>query len=71
MQTFYRFTMTYDLPQQKGERQSLKVPEGADVLLEAALPNLSSPAPGADGENGAACGLSALGQRRISSSGSV
>ena len=42
MQTFYRFTMTYDLPQQKGERQSLKVPEGADVLLEAALPNLST-----------------------------
>ncbi len=42
MQTFYRFTMTYDLPQQKGEQQSLKVPEGADVLLEAALPNLST-----------------------------
>lgn len=41
MQAFYRFTMTYDLPQQKGEKQNLTVPEGADVLLKAALPNLS------------------------------
>lgn len=39
---FYRFTMTYSLPQQKGEKQSLTVPEGAEVLLEAALPNLSA-----------------------------
>lgn len=42
MQTFYRFTMTYDLPQQKGEKQSLSVPKEADVLLQAALPNLSA-----------------------------
>ena len=42
MGAFYRFTMTYDLPQQKGEKQSLKVPQGAEVLLEAALPNLSA-----------------------------
>lgn len=42
MVAFYRFTMTYDLPQQKGEKQSLKVPQGAEVLLEAALPNLSA-----------------------------
>jgi hypothetical protein len=33
--------MTYDLPQQK-EKQSLKVPEGAEVLLETALPHLSA-----------------------------
>lgn len=44
MKAFYRFTMTYDLPQQKGSAQALKVPEGAEVLLEAALPNLSAAA---------------------------
>lgn len=38
MHTFYRFTMTYNLPQQKGEHQPLKVPKGAEVLLQAALP---------------------------------
>ena len=42
MRDFYRFTMTYDLPQQKGEKQALNVPDGAEVLLEAALPNLSA-----------------------------
>ncbi|EGD2971748.1 phosphatase PAP2 family protein [Salmonella enterica] len=41
MHTFYRFTMTYNLPQQKGEHQPLKIPKGADVLLQTALPNLS------------------------------
>jgi hypothetical protein len=56
--TFYRFTMTYDLPQQKGERQSLKVPEGG-VLLEAALQTSAQPSASADGENRAAW-LSAL-----------
>lgn len=44
MREFYRFTMTYDLPQQKGNVQPLKVPEGAEVLLEAALPHLSASA---------------------------
>lgn len=44
MKEFYRFTMTYDLPQQKGNLQPVKVPEGAEVLLEAALPNLSASA---------------------------
>lgn len=44
MKEFYRFTMTYDLPQQKGNVQPVKVPEGAEVLLEAALPNLSASA---------------------------
>lgn len=44
MKEFYRFTMTYDLPQQKGNLQPVKVPEGAEVLLETALPNLSASA---------------------------
>ncbi|MHA8113886.1 acid phosphatase [Kosakonia cowanii] len=44
MREFYRFTMTYDLPQQKGNVQPVKVPEGAEVLLEAALPHLSASA---------------------------
>lgn len=44
MREFYFFTMTYDLPQQKGNVQPVKVPEGAEVLLEAALPNLSASA---------------------------
>lgn len=42
MLDFYHFTMTYDLPQHKGEKQTLTVPDGAEVLLEAALPNLSA-----------------------------
>lgn len=42
MRDFYHFTMTYDLPQHKGEKQTLTVPDGAEVLLEAALPNLSA-----------------------------
>ncbi|WP_312626873.1 phosphatase PAP2 family protein [Scandinavium sp.] len=42
MQRFYRFTMTYDLPQQKGEGPLLRVPQGAEVLLESALPKLSA-----------------------------
>lgn len=44
MREFYRFTMTYDLPQQKGNLQPVKVPEGAEVLLEAALPHMSASA---------------------------
>lgn len=42
MNTFYRFTLTYDLPQHKGEQQQIQVPEGAEVLLKTALPHLSS-----------------------------
>lgn len=42
MRDLYQFTMTYDLPQQPGKAHSLKVPEGAEVLLETALPNLSA-----------------------------
>ena len=42
MRDFSRFTMTYDLPQQKGPQPRLQVPEGAEVLLEDALPHLSA-----------------------------
>lgn len=42
MQTFYRFTMTYHLPAQKGHAVPVVVPQGAEVLLEAPLPNLSA-----------------------------
>ncbi|HGS7525177.1 acid phosphatase [Klebsiella variicola] len=42
MRDFSHFTMTYDLPQQKGPQPRLQVPEGAEVLLEAALPQLSA-----------------------------
>ncbi|QKN80060.1 acid phosphatase [Scandinavium goeteborgense] len=42
MQAFYRFTLSYDLPQQKGESAALMVPQGAEVLLESALPNTSA-----------------------------
>lgn len=34
MRDFYHFTMTYDLPQHKGEKQTLTVPDGAEVLLD-------------------------------------
>ncbi|WP_455817389.1 acid phosphatase [Pseudomonas cerasi] len=42
MQTFYRFTMTYNLPVVNAKPSPLVVPEGAEVLLEAPLPNLSA-----------------------------
>lgn len=42
MKGFYRFTMSYGLPQQQGKAPRLVVPEGAEVLLETALPNLSA-----------------------------
>ncbi|MCS2162201.1 phosphatase PAP2 family protein [Scandinavium sp. H11S7] len=42
MQAFYRFTLSYNLPQQKGESAALTVPQGAEVLLESALPNVSA-----------------------------
>jgi membrane-associated phospholipid phosphatase len=42
MQAFYRFTLSYDLPQQKGASAALTVPQGAEVLLESALPNASA-----------------------------
>ncbi|MRS16396.1 phosphatase PAP2 family protein [Enterobacteriaceae bacterium RIT691] len=42
MKDFYRFTLTYNLPAQKSSQQKLKVPKGAEVLLESALPTLSA-----------------------------
>jgi len=42
MQAFYRFTLSYDLPQQKEMSAALTVPQGAEVLLESALPNASA-----------------------------
>ncbi|MFE8154361.1 phosphatase PAP2 family protein [Brenneria goodwinii] len=42
MTTFYRFTMTYGLPAQHKEATPVNVPDGAEVLLEAPLPNLSA-----------------------------
>lgn len=42
MQTFYRFTMSYNLPAQPMKAAPVVVPQGAEVLLEAALPNLSA-----------------------------
>ncbi|MCO7262272.1 acid phosphatase [Dickeya zeae] len=42
MKSFYRYTMTYNLPMAKVKTQSVKVPEGAEVLLEGPLPQLSA-----------------------------
>ncbi|WP_330984103.1 MULTISPECIES: phosphatase PAP2 family protein [Enterobacterales] len=42
MRDFYRYTLSWDLPKQKGSKNALKVPSGAEVLLESALPHLSA-----------------------------
>ncbi|RKO80294.1 phosphatase PAP2 family protein [Pectobacterium parmentieri] len=42
MKTFYRYTMTYGLPAQPDATSAVSVPEGAEVLLDAVLPQLSS-----------------------------
>jgi len=42
MQTFYRFAMTYNLSAEKVKASPVVVPQGAEVLLEAALPKLSA-----------------------------
>jgi len=39
---FYRFTMSYNLPKVAGNKARLTVPDGAEVLLETALPQLSA-----------------------------
>ncbi len=44
MHTFYRFAMTYNLPQQKRRHQPLKIPKGADVLLTNSAAEHLSPA---------------------------
>ncbi|ARJ41295.1 phosphoesterase PA-phosphatase [Pantoea alhagi] len=42
MAQFYRFTMTYSLPQATPHHTALTVPAGAEVLLEPVLPQLSA-----------------------------
>lgn len=42
MKPFYRFTMSYNLPKVAGNKARLTVPDGAEVLLETALPQLSA-----------------------------
>ncbi|KAA8998226.1 phosphatase PAP2 family protein [Affinibrenneria salicis] len=42
MRQFYQFTMTYNLPATPGASQPVAVPQGAEVLLESALPGLSA-----------------------------
>lgn len=42
MKPFYRFTMSYNLPKVAGNTAKLRVPDGAEVLLETALPQLSA-----------------------------
>ncbi|WP_033576957.1 acid phosphatase [Dickeya chrysanthemi] len=42
MKSFYRYTMTYNLPMAKVKVQLVNVPEGAEVLLEGPLPQLSA-----------------------------
>lgn len=42
MRDFYRYTMTYGLPKVNTTPKALSVPAGAEVLLEAPLPNLSA-----------------------------
>ncbi|ULR32867.1 phosphatase PAP2 family protein [Dickeya fangzhongdai] len=42
MKSFYRYTMTYNLPSAKVKAQPVKVPEGAEVLLEGPLPQLNA-----------------------------
>jgi len=41
MREFAHFAMTYNLPQER-QKMALKVPEGAEVLLEAPFPHLSA-----------------------------
>ncbi|MFB4356311.1 phosphatase PAP2 family protein [Pantoea sp. BS_4] len=42
MKPFYRFTMSYNLPKVAGNKARLTVPDGVEVLLETALPQLSA-----------------------------
>ncbi|MGM3162642.1 acid phosphatase [Dickeya undicola] len=42
MTSFYRYTMTYNLPVAKVKAQPVTVPAGAEVLLEGPLPQLSA-----------------------------
>jgi hypothetical protein len=41
MKQFYRFTMSYNLPKANVQNTPVKVPQGAEILLKTALPQLS------------------------------
>lgn len=41
MKAFYRYTMTYNLPQEEVKQVPVVVPAGAEVLLKSVLPHLS------------------------------
>ena len=41
MKTFYRFTMSYNLPKADVKNTPVQVPQGAEVLLKTAMPQLS------------------------------
>ncbi len=60
MRDFSRFTMTYDLPQQKGPQPRLQVPEGGSAAGRCPAASVSGPASGADGQHRAAGGLPAI-----------
>lgn len=42
MKQFYRFSMSYNLPKHSEKATRVSVPQGAEVLLQTALPNLSA-----------------------------
>ena len=42
MKQFYRFTLSYNLPQAKVKHTAVQVPQGAEILLKTALPQLSA-----------------------------
>jgi hypothetical protein len=64
MNAFYAFTMTYDLPQQKGKISADGAGRGRGSAGDRAAASVRRPAPGADGENRASGGLSAVGRDR-------
>lgn len=41
MKQFYRFTMSYNLPRANVQNAPVKVPQGAEILIKTALPQLS------------------------------
>ncbi|ALV92245.1 MULTISPECIES: acid phosphatase [Pantoea] len=41
MKTFYRFTMSYNLPKADVKNTPVQVPQGAEILLKTAMPHLS------------------------------
>ncbi len=60
MRDFSRFTMTYDLPQQKGPQPRLQVPEGGSAAGRCPAASVSGSASNVDGQHRAAGGLPAI-----------